>query len=455
MVRSLPAVSLDPAALAALAPLVQAAAQGAAAAGASPKCTAAAVAAALRTGAGLAGSDGLGQHVDSLASDVLDEVALRLQAMCPAMVDLVAGLAPSGHKRALRNTGAHVAVGEGAEALAEALRQPKQAQRGPRKRRRGGAATGDPGSAGGCSLDGSSTEEGGDSAMSAGSGAGSVGSLLMDLKDILLDLRADVLSGKAAAPRGVPGALHQAGSSASFGDAVVFDLASENGAPEGYDVESYEEICGDRDAFALLADELVVELQEARAQAWEATRAAALSEAPASRTPSLGSPPVQHDDDEGGAKGVSEEKEDAEQELEVPPVVEDIAFSAVSASEDIAKQVLGSQPAADPSDGGGPSRRAVEHDPWCGLADADAASERSTSGVGRGEAAVEAFIATAVEKLGVPWHVLALDAGFLLDAVEEGFKAAELQPLMERARREAQKKAKVGKPAGRPRHWAS
>ncbi|CAK0853074.1 unnamed protein product, partial [Prorocentrum cordatum] len=102
---------------------VQGAAQGAAAGGASRQAIAAAVAAALRTAWALL-ADG-GSEEDA-------ELAMRWQAMEPAMRQQLRGVQACGAARARRNVGAHVVLGKGVEALREALVRPQRAQRGGR-----------------------------------------------------------------------------------------------------------------------------------------------------------------------------------------------------------------------------------------------------------------------------------------------------------------------------------
>ncbi|CAK0862509.1 unnamed protein product [Prorocentrum cordatum] len=102
---------------------VQGAAQGAAAGGASRQAIAAAVAAALRTTWALLAE--VGSEEDA-------ELAMRWQAMEPAMRQQLRGAQPGGAARARRNVGAHVDLGKGVEALRQALAQPQRAQRGGR-----------------------------------------------------------------------------------------------------------------------------------------------------------------------------------------------------------------------------------------------------------------------------------------------------------------------------------
>ncbi|CAK0862719.1 unnamed protein product, partial [Prorocentrum cordatum] len=106
-----------------LAMAVQGAAQGAAAGGASRQAIAAAVAAALRTTWALLAE--VGSEEDA-------ELAMRWQAMEPAMRQQPRGAQPGGAARARRNVGAHVDLGKGVEALRQALAQPQRAQRGGR-----------------------------------------------------------------------------------------------------------------------------------------------------------------------------------------------------------------------------------------------------------------------------------------------------------------------------------
>ncbi|CAK0878227.1 unnamed protein product [Prorocentrum cordatum] len=102
---------------------VQGVAQGAAASGTSQQAIAAAVTAALRTAwALLAGAD----------SEEDAELAMRWQAMQPAMRQQVHGAPLCGGARARRNVGAHVGLGKGVEALRQALARPQHAQRGGR-----------------------------------------------------------------------------------------------------------------------------------------------------------------------------------------------------------------------------------------------------------------------------------------------------------------------------------
>ncbi|CAK0883329.1 unnamed protein product, partial [Prorocentrum cordatum] len=91
---------------------------GAAAGGAAPKGIAAAVAAALRTGAGLARGE---QH-----QDVVDEVMGRIGMVVPS-------LAEWWWQRAFRNAGLHVGLGCGAENLPKPAREAKQRGRGGRR----------------------------------------------------------------------------------------------------------------------------------------------------------------------------------------------------------------------------------------------------------------------------------------------------------------------------------
>ncbi|CAK0878594.1 unnamed protein product [Prorocentrum cordatum] len=112
-------------AAAALAPLVRAAAEGAATGGAARHGIAAAVAAAARVGAELIGgwaADGAGDEEDA-------ELALRLRAIRPALARLIHGERTSGAERATPNLGAHAFLGEGAEVLEAALERPQASQR--------------------------------------------------------------------------------------------------------------------------------------------------------------------------------------------------------------------------------------------------------------------------------------------------------------------------------------
>ncbi|CAK0835777.1 unnamed protein product [Prorocentrum cordatum] len=124
-------VDAHPAAWGALAGAVELAARGAAAgaAGATRHVAAAAVAAAVRTA------------VESLAPLVMaveapsaniEELALRLAAMAPALLQAIRGQQAGGAVRAARNLGAHALPGGGAAALASALERPTCAQRSGR-----------------------------------------------------------------------------------------------------------------------------------------------------------------------------------------------------------------------------------------------------------------------------------------------------------------------------------
>ncbi|CAK0862438.1 unnamed protein product, partial [Prorocentrum cordatum] len=97
---------------------VQGAAQGAAAGGASRQAIAAAVAAALRATRAL---------LEEIGCEEDAELAMRWQAMEPAMRQQLRGAQPGGAARARRNVGAHVDLGKGVEALRQALAQPQRA----------------------------------------------------------------------------------------------------------------------------------------------------------------------------------------------------------------------------------------------------------------------------------------------------------------------------------------
>ncbi|CAK0900509.1 unnamed protein product [Prorocentrum cordatum] len=136
-------VDAHPAAWGALAGAVELAARGAAAgaAGSTRHVAAAAVAAAVRTA------------VESLAPLVMaveapsaniEELALRLAAVAPALLQAIRGQQAGGAVRAARNLGAHALLGDGAAAPASALGRPTCAQRGGRAARARRAAAAGP-----------------------------------------------------------------------------------------------------------------------------------------------------------------------------------------------------------------------------------------------------------------------------------------------------------------------
>ncbi|CAK0836709.1 unnamed protein product [Prorocentrum cordatum] len=109
--------------------LVEAAAKGAAEGGGSRQVVAAAVAAACRCVMASA------QPAHAGGDDVA-ELAVRLAAMAPAMLQRIRGQWPDGQARSRRNVGAHWHLGKAdlpIELLEEALLDPQRSQRGARQ----------------------------------------------------------------------------------------------------------------------------------------------------------------------------------------------------------------------------------------------------------------------------------------------------------------------------------
>ncbi|CAK0850365.1 unnamed protein product [Prorocentrum cordatum] len=121
-------VDAHPAAWGALAGAVELAARGAAAgaAGSARHAAAAAVPAAARTAVGSLAP--LVMAVEAPSANI-EELALRLAAMAPALLQAMRGQQAGGAVRAARSLGAHALLGDGAAALASALERPTCAQR--------------------------------------------------------------------------------------------------------------------------------------------------------------------------------------------------------------------------------------------------------------------------------------------------------------------------------------
>ncbi len=111
-----------------VAALTTAAVQGAQ--GASRQVVAAAVAAAMRTGAGLLQGDA-GPDVDS---DAQQEIAARIEAITPVLTRQVVGQPVCGSLRVARNVACHHAFGDGAQAVRGSVQELRRRQRGGRRR---------------------------------------------------------------------------------------------------------------------------------------------------------------------------------------------------------------------------------------------------------------------------------------------------------------------------------
>ena len=104
--------------------VVKAVFEGLASGGASRHVVAAAVAAMVRT---LMQADG------GIDEDNVREVKGRLRLVEPALRQLVAGRAPSGAQRALRNVALHGDLGQGADSLPTSAMEAKRRQRGGKR----------------------------------------------------------------------------------------------------------------------------------------------------------------------------------------------------------------------------------------------------------------------------------------------------------------------------------